>query len=79
MADLTPLVVKKLLFLNAWSVTSGIFNQGKTTAMKMIDNKNSKALKVYEIFNSMEGTPEAVTEAGLKMFTLSYGEYFHLN
>lgn len=47
--------------------------------MKMIDNKNSKALKVYEIFNSMEGTPEAVTEAGLKMFTLSYGEYFHLN
>ena len=81
-ADLSPLVVKSLLFMHAWSgcdTTSGIFNQGKTTVMEMFDNKNSKVLQVCEVFSSMEVTLEALTEFGLKMYILSYGEYFDLN
>ena len=30
----------------------------------MVGNKNSKVMEVCEVFNSMEVTPEAVTEAG---------------
>ena len=65
MANVSPLVVKNLLFIHAWSgcdTMSGIFNQGKIMVMNMVDNKNSKVLEVCEVFNSMEVTPEAVTE-----------------
>ena len=77
-ADLRPLAAKNLLFPHAWSAcdtTSGILNQGKTTVMKKIDNKNSKILEVCEVLISMEITPKA----GLKIFIVSYGEYFDLN
>ena len=82
MTDLSPLVVKNLLFIPAWSgcaTTSAIFNQGKTMVMKMIDTKNSKVLKVCQVFNLMEVTPKAVTKADLKMFLFPYGDYFDLN
>ena len=79
---LIPFVVKSLLFKQAWGgchTTFGIFNQGKTTVMKMVDNKNSNVLKVCEVFNSIDVTPNSVTETGLKIFILSYGKYFDLN
>ena len=82
MTDLSPLVVKNLLFIPAWSgcaTTSAIFNQGKTMVMKMIDTKNSKVLKVCQVFNLMEVTPKAVIKADLKMFLFPYGDYFDLN
>ena len=82
MTDLSPLVVKNLQFIPAWSgcaTTSGIFNQGKAIVMKMIDTKNSKVLKVCEVFNLMEVTPKPVTKADLKIFLFPYGEYFDLN
>ena len=45
----------------------------------MIDTKNSKVLKVCQVFNLMEVTPKAVTKADLKMFLFPYGDYFDLN
>ena len=47
--------------------------------MKMVDNKNRSVLKVCEVFNSTDVTPNSVTETGLKIFILSYGKYFDLN
>ena len=81
-AGLSSFVVKNLLFKQAWGgchTTLGIFNQEKTTVMKMVDNKNSNVLKVCEVFNSIDVTPNSITETGLKIFVLSYGKYFDLN
>ena len=77
-ADLSPNVVKNLLFIHALSgcdTTSGIFNQGKLMVLKLVDNNNSKAMAICEVFNSIEFTPEIIAEAGSKMFIHTYGKY----
>ncbi|XP_065640847.1 uncharacterized protein LOC124805886 [Hydra vulgaris] len=70
-------VRSNLLFIHAWGgcdTTSSCFGQGKTAAMKLVEQNSILIKKVCLVFNNLFATQEQVSSAGIQFAIKAYGE-----
>ena len=75
--NLKPSVRRNLLFIHAWAgcdTTSAIFNHGKTSILRLIEQERQDVLEVCAVFDDSFATVEQITVAGIKLFVIIYGE-----
>ena len=70
-------VVRNLLFIHAWGgcdSTSAIFNQGKTTLLRLVEKGRKEVLDICSVFNTPTATTDEIGTAGIKLFAILYGK-----